>query len=265
MKYRLTAFLALACAAYAQEPQPAPTEESPAPQPAGETAVPERPIEQGTELAIPQAYAEDRYQSTFTKNPFLIKTAAVQQAQASFAEDWELGGIYGRGNTTTALIRNRKTAEFRRVTDVPDKEGFRLVETNTSRSRKDTSVKVAKGNEIATLTYPDTPAAPAPGAATGAARIQPGRQPPVGTTPAGMPPGYVPGRPMTGVQGQPAPTIRQPGATSSPNIIQQPTGGRAVIQSQPGSPVAAPGNVPNPVSRRRVLIPSPTPPNTPNQ
>lgn len=176
-----------------------------------------------TTTAIPEPYRDDRYQTTWAKNPFLIKVAATVQQQASFAEDWELKGIMERGGVQTAILGSKKDpSQFKRVGPNPDAEGFQLIKASPSRNRKDAKVEVAKGGETATFTFSETPTMPQ----------APGR------------PGIVPG--------QPAPRVPMP------NVPGKPVGAVNGVpqQQQPGAVPAAP---PSAVQRRRVLIPSPVP------
>jgi hypothetical protein len=179
-----------------------------------------------TTTAIPEPYRDDRYQTTWAKNPFLIKVAATVQQQASFAEDWELKGIMERGGVQTAILGSKKDpSQFKRVGPNPDAEGFQLIKASPSRNRKDAKVEVAKGGETATFTFSETPTMP--------------------QTPGGAPrPGIVPG--------QPAPRVPMPNVPGKPAAA---TNGLPP-QQQPG---AVPNAPPSAVQRRRVLIPSPVP------
>jgi hypothetical protein len=179
-----------------------------------------------TTTAIPEPYRDDRYQTTWAKNPFLIKVAATVQQQASFAEDWELKGIMERGGVQTAILGSKKDpSQFKRVGPNPDAEGFQLIKASPSRNRKDAKVEVAKGGETATFTFSETPTMP--------------------QTPGGAPrPGIVPG--------QPAPRVPMPNVPGKPAAA---TSGLPP-QQQPG---AVPNAPPSAVQRRRVLIPSPVP------
>lgn len=176
-----------------------------------------------TSTAVPEPYRDDRYQTTWAKNPFLIKVAATVQTQASFAEDWELKGIMERGGVQTAILGSKKDpSQFKRVGPNPDAEGFQLIKASPSRNRKDAKVEVAKGGETATFTFSETPTMPQ---APGRPGIVPGQPAPR------MPVPNVPGKPVGAVNGVPQ-------------------------QQQPGAVPAAP---PSAVQRRRVLIPSPVP------
>jgi hypothetical protein len=216
--------------------------------------------DRGTESAIPVAYRDDRYEGTWNRNPFLAKTVAPPTPPTNPFEDWELSGFLGRGENQTALIRNRKTAEFKRVTSTPDKDGFRLVKASPSRMRKDTSATIAQGSIEGELKFSDTPTAPAPGFG---GKPMPGQQPPVANVPAGMP--------NNGARqvGNLRPgTVAQPPAMPVPNanrgVVPQPNAARMPGTAGAGLPQAVPNNgAPNPVSRRRVLIPSPTAPGSP--
>lgn len=209
----------------AQEPPQQVAAPSPdAPAADGTTAAASAPTTD-TSTAVPEPYRDDRYQTTWAKNPFLIKVAATVQTQASFAEDWELKGIMERGGVQTAILGSKKDpSQFKRVGPNPDAEGFQLVKASPSRNRKDAKVEVAKGGETATFTFSETPTMPQ----------APGR------------PGIVPG--------QPAPRV------SMPNVPGKPVGAiNGVPPQQQQQPGAVPTAPPSAVQRRRVLIPSPVP------
>jgi len=218
-------------------------------QPPATTAAPEAPPEQ----AIPQTYRDDRYQGTLSKNPFMLKTKTLEQPTASFAQDWELKYMRETKGVIKAGIQNRQTQEYRNIGPEPDAEGFKLVKATIGRNRKDSSAEVAKGSETATLTYSDAPAAP--GGAPG--RVGNGIVPGQPQNPGGMRPNAVPNG------------YRAAGNQQNPNAPMQ-------VANMPGHPVGAQGTSaagvpggaagqvpPNPVGRRRVLIPSGTPPTTP--
>jgi len=170
--------------------------------------------------AVPEPYRDDRYQATWAKNPFLIKVKSDIIVTASFSEDWELKGNFERGGVQTALLGSKKDPSgFKRVGPNPDAEGVQLVKASPSRNRKDAKVEVSKGGETATFTFSETP-----------------------TTPQAPRPGIVPG---------------QPPRVPVPNIPQQRMTNPGV--PPPALPGAVPAAPPNPLQRRRVLIPSPVP------
>ena len=217
---------------------------------------------EGLGQAIPQAYPADRYSSTWGKNPFLVEVAPTAVQQVSFAQDWALTGLTVRpSGEATAYIRNKQTQEFKRVSNVADKDGFKLVKANPNPDRRSASVEVSKGAETATLKYDEVAAAPA---APAAARIpMPGQaQNPAGT-PGQMQPR--PGMPGTNPTAVNQATMRRPGM---PQQAGQPTMAGQVPQAntmQPNGavspvPIAVPSNIPrNPSNRRRILIPPPVP------
>lgn len=218
---------------------------------------------------IPQAYPEDRYLTMWDKNPFLLKTAVIEQKTESFAKDWALSGISASGGVYTVRIFNKQTGKFERL-----KEGqttgseFRLVEVNYDKDRTKSKVKVARGSETAELAYDDSlmsrpvtvqntmGAAGAPGQNPG----QPGQpgQPGNPNLPPGAPgsmqrgpngqplnngaplrpgmPGYVPGRAGTAVNA----ASNAPGMTTNPNAVNPATGAPIVNPAtggMPGAPV----------------------------
>ncbi len=208
---------------------------------------------------IPQAYGIERYQASWDKNPFLLKTTPIAQPTVNWGQDWTLAGMSSFNGKIRVSIRNKQTNEFKRISnDEKPGEEFRLVRTQFSRNRKDALVVIAKGNQEAELKY-DENAAPvtinnttrAPGGATGA----------------------VPGNPGN-------PSMPQPGRSAVQNPTQAQRGPSPGLPgAQPMAPVAVPSGVPQPnlpgaqpasatpptISRRRQLIPAPviTPPANP--
>ena len=214
-------------AATSATPPPAPSA-TPA---AAAAAVPDK--------AIPQAYSEEHYASTWRRNPFLLVTNdKIVTPGPGFAEDWELKGLIRNKGKPEALLNNKKTQEYHWVRTTEDKDGFKLLEATIDRDLHKSSVKVAKAGEgtPATFTFPEVAAAPAvgmkPGGAPGAP-IRPGMPPaqPVPQQP-GMQPGMQPGNP-NGLPGRVNPAMQQQQRPGQPNAIGQP----------------------NPGVRRRVLIP----------
>ena len=216
MKALITILCLVTTWSLAQEPEVAPpSEDAPAIAPAAEA-----PVESAN--AVPEPYRDDRYQATWAKNPFLIKVAAQAQATASFAEDWELKGIFERGGVQTALLGSKKDpSSFKRVGPNPDAEGFQLVKASPSRNRKDAKVEVSKGGETAEFRFSEAP-----------------------TAPQAPRPGIVPG---------------QPPRVPVPNLPQQRMTNTAISPQPQPLPGAVPAAPPNALQRRRVLIPSPVP------
>lgn len=140
--------------------------------------------------AIPQPYPTARYQASWKKNPFLLKTAPIAQARESWATDWSLASIAEIGGEFRVSIRNKKTGEYRRI--YRDKPGeFSLVSVNLQRDRKSSSAELSKAGETATLTYDQTAMTPAPRGANPAVPGS-GARVPVPTVPSA-----VPGQPVT--------------------------------------------------------------------
>jgi len=200
--------------------------------------------------AIPQAYSEEHYASTWRRNPFLLETKPKEGAPTvGFAEDWELKGLTRIQGQPQALLNNKKTQESHWVRTTEDKDGFKLLEATIDRDLHKSSVKVTKAGEAAaaTFTFPEVAAAPATGARPGAPvpGVRPGGQMPTpGTNPIrqpGMPNGQVPNN-----------AIRQLGAP--PQAAGQPGNGIPRM-----NPAMQPGGQPNQGTRRRVLIPPTAP------
>jgi hypothetical protein len=246
------------------------TEESPAEQPPDPSSENTNPSEM--EAVIPTAFDISRYQSTWDKNPFNLKTAPVVQTQVQWSQDWSLAGMFKDKGKIRISIKNKQTNEFKQISSdaKPDAE-FRLVKANFHRNRNEASAVIAKGTEEAELKYDEaaggqpvtinntmrapTPQTQSPGGATGL----PGSQRP-GVV-AGQPPLTKPLTPNSNgrvfnATGLPGGVASQPGQIGGQPNINMPQG---VIGTQSGVPSAAPPAI----SRRRQLIPAPVIPAQP--
>ena len=219
---------------------------------------------QTAETAVPEAYRDDRYQVTLSKNPFMLKTNVPGGLDPNpFWKEWDLKYLRESKGKVLAGIQNRQTQELRTISEQPDKEGLRLVKATIARNRKDSSVEVQKGSETATLTYGETAAAP--GRAQPGGGIIPGQAPRAGGA-AGMPQGFRPGQPQQG--GSPVRMANLPGGIGAAASAQgvQPQGYPNTTPNAPNMNAAGAAGqaaAPDPVKRRRVLVPSPVPPTTP--
>lgn len=223
-------------------------------------------VPQTAETAIPQTYRDDRYQVTLAKNPFMLKTKGPDNPIETFGKDWDLKSLREVKGKVIAGIQNRQTQEYRNISDVPDKEGFKLVKATIARNRKDSSAEVQKGSETATLTYAETAGAPGAAGRAPIGGIIPGQAPRGGVT-AGMPPGYRPGQTAQGAAGQMR-VANVPGGVGGATAVQgaQPQGYPNPLPN--AANMSAAGDTgqpapPNPINRRRVLVPTPVPPTTP--
>ncbi|MDB6072854.1 MAG: hypothetical protein JWO89_494 [Verrucomicrobiaceae bacterium] len=263
-------------------PQPPPAQEQPeivdqtspagtppaasAADPAAPATEPAPPVP-GNDKAIPQAYSEEHYAATWSRNPFLIATTAPAGPAPGpgFAEDWELKGLTRDKGQPEALLSNKKTQEIRWVKTTEDKDGFKLLKANIDRDMHKSSVEVAKAGEPspATFTFPEAAAAPNAGG------VAPARPAP------GMPQMQGQGAGRVGVPGQTAANVQRGGAGMMPQ--NQNMGGNNAPRMNPGvqnggniprmNPgvkqpngiMSVPGNQPSPPGRRRVLIPSSPP------
>lgn len=249
------------------------------------------------EVAIPAPYDISRYQSTWEKNPFTLKTKAVAQATVNWAQDWALAGMFNYSGKIRVSIRNKQTSEYKHISNQgkPEDE-FRLVEANFNRNRNEASAKIAKGTEEAELKYEDSTAAPpvtinntmrpagAPGGVpapgTGLNQGNPmaqGGGMNGGVAKPGQPALTRPGSGMTNgrvfnAPGLPAGVAAQGNAQGNYQGMNPggvPVGGTTINQpgminsnnfGVPGSPGAA---TPPTISRRRQLIPAPVIPAQP--
>ncbi len=291
----LTALLGACSIAMAQDETPPlleiPTAETPPPSPDTPTETPpETPPESPPETppaeeaeAVPQAYPEDRYLTMWDKNPFLLKTAVIEQKAESFAKDWALSGISASSGVYSVRIFNKQTGKFERLKQGTVSAGeFQLVSVTYDKDRSKSSVKVSRGTETAELKYDDSlmsrpvTVQNTNAAATGAPGQVPG-QPANPNLPPGLPTGAQPnpqrgpnGQPImngAGAQGRPGTpiTTANRGQINNPGAIN-PTNGAPIINPAANAlPVPAPNygvpgaatSAPPPVSRRRQLIPAP--------
>jgi hypothetical protein len=274
----LTALLGACSIAMAQDETPPlleiPTAETPPPSSDTLTETPtETPPEPPTETppteeaeAVPQAYPEDRYLTMWDKNPFLLKTAVIEQKTESFAKDWALSGISASSGIYSVRIFNKQTGKFERLKQGSVSAGeFQLVSVTYDKDRSKSSVKVSRGSETAELKYDDSlmsrpVTVQNTNAAAGAAPGQNPAQPNNPNLPPGLPPGLPNGAQpnmQRGPNGQPI--INGAGAQGRPGT----TAPRGQITANPGAinpGYGVPGaatSAPPPVSRRRQLIPAP--------
>lgn len=207
-----------------------------------------------SEEVIPKAFANTRYQATWSSNPFLRKTVVSNNPTIDWSNDWALAGMYkSTTGKITISLQNKQTAEFKRVTSDADANSeFKLISANFNRNRTEASVDLEKDGKKATLKYDDNltsrpvtvsntfkaPTGGQPGAAQGNPNLrtpQPGQ--------AGQLPGQL---------GQPV-NVTAPRGTIQPGGIQPGLQPGAVPTA--GQPATAPT-----ISRRRQLIPAPVAP-----
>jgi hypothetical protein len=183
------------------------------------------------EKAIPDAFPVARYEASWNKNPFLLKTAAIAQIQESWAKDYVLTSLAEIDGVFRASIKNKVTGESKRL--VQGKEGdseFKIVTVNLQPNKKESSVQIAKGSETADLKYDETqmtaqgrPAQGQPTAARAGMPVLPGQAAAmtngsrtVAGTAAG---GGIPGR-ATGAPGTARSAGYPPNGTANPSTPQ---------------------------------------------
>jgi len=248
------------------------------------------------EAVIPTAFDITRYQSSWDKNPFNLKTVAVVQTQVAWSQDWALAGMFNHKGKIRISIKNKQTNEFKHInSDGKADAEFRFVSANFNRNRNEASAKIAKGSEEAELKYDDTTGA-APVTINNTMRPQGGPgQPPGGVPVPGMPGQQInggvprPGQPAYSKPGVATPNGRvfnapglpggvssQPGvqginANNNVNGVPQnnglqlnglPQNGNGNGNSNVGN-IGQPGAQPPVISRRRQLIPAPVIPPQP--
>ena len=107
-----------------------------------------------TAFVPPKAYAIERYEAGWNKNPFTLKTAPAFVPQDSFAKDLAIASIYGNRHDPTVAIVNVKTRE-RYVLKIgrPNDQGIELKEASLGLARKNTVVRIAMGAELCEVRY----------------------------------------------------------------------------------------------------------------
>ncbi len=102
----------------------------------------------------PQAYPMDRYEASWAKNPFTLKTAPAVVDNVSFAKDLAIGGHYGDKANPTIVIVNTKTHERTNLKKGETaSSGMKLSDVKLGETRKLTTVEVTMGTETSELTY----------------------------------------------------------------------------------------------------------------
>ncbi len=146
-------------------------------------------------FTAPQAYPEDRYEASWSKNPFTLKTAPAAVENVSFAKDLAIASHYGEKANPTIVIVNTKTHERTRLKKGGTaSNGMRLTDFKLGETRKEMTVEVVLGSETTELKY--NPEYTGQVAAAGGAGAKPVPGMPVnpGMRPGGMPvPGMPPG------------------------------------------------------------------------
>ena len=186
------------------------------------------------ENPIPTSLPADRYAAMSDKSPFALATAVVPAAtpQASFAANWFVSGVGRIGDSDFVTVKARDlSSQFSLFGHEPNPgNGVTLASVNWSETVGKSTVILQKGTETAKLEFNEADLR----------GPQPGAPPPVGATPAGMPPlpqppGMLPqpmnipnpGMPPVMVPGQAAKQF--PPSTGNPNDVHR----RVRIINQP--------------------------------
>ena len=190
--------------------QPPPQRPAPPPMPVPAPLAATSAVSDPAAAVIPQAFPRGRYEASWKKNPFLLKTAPLAQAKESWATDFALTSIAKLSGIYRVGIKNKKTGESKRLAEGSDANGeFKIVSVNLKPDRKSSSVEVEKGGEKATLTYDATMMTPQPrGGVPGQSGVRPG---------------------MPVIPGQPA------GNVPLPSVRTTATGGQGAMPATSGS------------------------------
>ncbi len=277
-------------------PKPEPTETPAAKPPEADLTAAEPPAAEvaDQESFAPASYSIDRYQKMRGKSPFEFELAKppAQETADPFA-DFVLAGFAGSGSRVTVYLMNSKTQERLTVlssgSEKENKSGFHVVKVNRGRTLSTTTALIEKDGTQKELAFDPKALSSMSGGAGGGAMAgaappggkpgQPGARPAVpgqpGARPAQAyqaPQAFIPGQPSRAAASA-APVANavnlpnQPGA--SPNNPQQQV--NALVNANPGqvAPAVNPAALPaatlqppangGPPSRRRVVLPNPSP------
>lgn len=106
--------------------------------------------------AIPSAYVDGRYQTTWHSNPFLRQSRPVEAVNTSWADPWQLAGMYKNvSGEVSVILRNAVTGDLKRVVTGSQGE-FRLMKAGFHRNRDQAFVEIEKDGQMATLKYGET-------------------------------------------------------------------------------------------------------------
>lgn len=228
----------------------------------------------------PQQHPRERYEKSWEKNPFTLKTAPVVEEKKSFAKDLVLHNVYRVMDEVTVVLANTKTREFLRLkSKEPAANGMKIRSVMIKDSRKDTYVEVELNGESAVLRHDDSfrkqmlasnSARPNRG---GAASEEKGKEKAAEASgPSAHPPGGIPGQGPGA--GTPATPSRSPAAARAP-LPPRPTPqpDTPAHTPPPGTPSIRPGGprtlpipsriTPTRGSRRFFTAPTPAPPPPP--
>lgn len=280
--------LAGACGLYWASPgfsQESPPTGDPSAPPAETPPAPEEP-----EVIIPKAYPEERYLEIWQRSPFMLEAAPEPaQAQKSFARDYFLGGYVESKSETVVYLKNQKTGETIRIPPfskpADGSPEFKLIELKKDPKPNLVKATISLNGEIAEIGRDPAsfsqPSSPGNAPPTGDVPGQPAIDPAAGGRPlAGPPQGGLTAAPRqpigtpNGVKmpALPGPEAGGPDAASGNAPYLNPAAERLRQQQQAAAAAAQKAGVPapnagstgpNPPGRRRIVLPTPTPPPVP--
>ena len=124
--------------------------------------------ESGGELAEQRSYSVDRYASLWEKSLF-FSAAPVAVADAAFARDYSLAGVFEMNGVTTAALVNKRDQAVVNVSDSGDAQGsggMRLIAVESAGDPSQARVQVEKAGQRAWIAV--APSAALAGAGTNA-------------------------------------------------------------------------------------------------
>ncbi len=103
----------------------------------------------------PHPYSLSRYETSWEKNPFMLKTNPAMEHHASFAEHLVIASVYGNLADPTVVLANVKTHErIRLQTSRTSGSGIQLVRLHRGNGRRDDMLAiVSMGAETSEIRY----------------------------------------------------------------------------------------------------------------
>ncbi|RBP38514.1 hypothetical protein DES53_11132 [Roseimicrobium gellanilyticum] len=115
------------------------------------------PAQEVATFSPPSAHPAERYEASWGKNPFVLKTAPVTPERVSFARDWIIAGCFGAEDNPIVVLANTKTRERLRLKKgEPGSNGMSLQSVTFASNRKDTVATVSLGAESAVLRFDES-------------------------------------------------------------------------------------------------------------
>jgi hypothetical protein len=94
-----------------------------------------------------------RYEVTWSRDPFNLKTVPVEKVVASFAANLAIAGVSVVGVEKAVILVDRTTRKFQRVTSKPNAAGISLISVSADADITKVVAEIAKDGEKAEVRY----------------------------------------------------------------------------------------------------------------